>query len=296
MISIPAPAKLNLYLHVTGKRADGYHLLDSLVVFADVHDTVSVELAPELSLTNNGPFGDGLAVDESNLVMRAARQLCDMTGIQSGARITLTKRLPVASGIGGGSADAAASIKALVRLWDLHPGQHDLSGLALGLGADVPVCLFGQAAFMGGIGDDLEPAGHLPEIPMVLVNPGVDVSTPSVFEARHGAFSISARCTEPPDTMAQLIDLLNEARGNDLMVPAMTLEPIIGQALSMLDQLPDCRFARMSGSGATCFGFFETMSDAEVAVGQIRNNRPDWWVVATRLISDTRSLSAEIAI
>ena len=285
MISLPAPAKLNLYLHVTGKRDDGYHLLDSLAAFAGVHDTITVEEASGLSLEITGPFGEGLAADDSNLVLRAARRLQDVSGTFAGARISLVKRLPVASGIGGGSADAAATIRALVRLWGVHPGQHDLSGLALGLGADVPVCLFGQAAFMGGVGERLEPAGHLPDAPMVLVNPGVDVPTPSVFRARTAGFSKLARFTEPPRTINQLVDLLNDGRGNDLMAPAMVLEPVIGETLMVLEETPGCLFSRMSGSGATCFGFFTTTTEAEKAVDHILGTHPDWWAVATHLVS-----------
>jgi len=296
MISLPAPAKLNLYLHVTGKREDGYHLLDSLVAFAAVHDTVSVEETSDLGLTSTGPFGGQLGNDQDNLVMQAANRLREMTGVSRGARITLIKRLPVASGIGGGSADAAAAIKALVRLWDIHPGQHDLSGLALSLGADVPICLFGQAAFMGGIGEDIDPAGDLPDVPVVLVNPGVDVPTPSVFKARAAAFSPARRFTETPETIRQLIHLLNDGRDNDLMVPALSLEPAIGEVISSLSASGDCRFARMSGSGATCFGFFSDMEKAGTAADSIAKENPDWWVTATRLVSDTRTLTADTTV
>jgi len=291
MISVPAPAKLNLYLHVTGKRDDGYHLLDSLVAFADVHDTVSVEPASDLSLINTGPFGDGLANDQSNLVLRTASQLREMTGTFAGARITLNKRLPIASGIGGGSADAAATIKALARLWAIHPGQVDLSGLALGLGADVPVCLFGKAVFMGGIGEQLDPIADLPNAPMIMVNPGVSVSTPSVFKARTGPFSSVRRFADPPETLKQLITLLQGNRRNDLMAAAMTLEPMIGQTLQRIEASSGCLFARMSGSGATCFGFYQTMEDAEAAVENILTEQPLWWAVVTHLVSDTRAIS-----
>ena len=147
-VIIAAHAKLNLYLHVTGKRDDGFHLLDSLVAFAGVHDTVTIESAPTLSLIIQGPFGEGLPVTSDNLVMRAAEKLRDRAGMSDGAQITLTKNLPVASGIGGGSADAAAAIKGLVQHWGIHPALHDLSGLALELGADVPICLW-QSRFYG---------------------------------------------------------------------------------------------------------------------------------------------------
>jgi 4-diphosphocytidyl-2-C-methyl-D-erythritol kinase len=291
VISVPAPAKLNLYLHVTGRRDDGYHQLDSLAAFANVFDTISVSDANELSLSIDGPFGDGLPVDDSNLVLRAALQLRELAGIAEGAEITLTKRLPVASGIGGGSADAAATIKALVRLWNLHPGLHDLSGLALDLGADVPVCLFGQAAFMGGIGEQLDPVGILPDVPLILVNPGVDVSTPTIFKAREGDFSSERRFTKPPQSTAQLIELLNDDRRNDLTAPAVSLKPVIGQALAAIEKTAECQFARMSGSGATCFGFYPSEALAEAAVKTIKTEHPDWWCIGTNLVSDTRSIS-----
>jgi len=293
MISVAAPAKLNLYLHVTGKRHDGYHLIDSLAAFAAEHDIIRVELASDLRLTNTGPFGHDLATDDDNLVMRAARRLRDMTGLSVGAHIHLFKRLPIASGIGGGSADAAATIKALVRLWELHPGEHDLSGLALGLGADVPVCLYGRAAFMGGIGEVLEPVGRLPEMPLVLVNPGIDVPTPSVFRARRGEFSFPAPFQQEPQTGRDLIAALTDGRGNDLMAPAIALAPAIGDVLAHLDAAQGCQFSRMSGSGATCFGFFETTAAATRAAARIGADRPDWWVVATRLLYDVCTLAPQ---
>ena len=170
VFSITAAAKINLYLHVVGKRDDGYHLLDSLVAFARLHDTLSFQPANQLTLVNQGRFGDGLPITSDNLVLRAAEKLREIVGISEGAQITLTKELPVSSGIGGGSADAAAAIKGLVRLWGIHPGHHDLSGLALSLGADVPICLFGKAAFMGGIGEQITPI-DLPEVPMLSDRP-----------------------------------------------------------------------------------------------------------------------------
>ncbi len=291
MISISAPAKINLYLHITGKRDDGYHLLDSLAAFAGVYDTISVRPAATLSLMIDGLFSAGLPVDESNLVMRAAHRLRDLTGVQDGADISLTKRLPVASGIGGGSADAAATIKALARLWSIHPGQHDLSGLALDLGADVPICLFGQAAFMSGIGEKLEPLGGLPNVPMILVNPGVDISTPTIFNKRRGAFSLERPFTDIPVTPEHLIALLNDGRGNDLMEPAIELAPVIGQTLEAIKHSKGCRFARMSGSGATCFGFFDSQFEAKNAAAAITRDHPDWWAMATELVSDASSLT-----
>jgi 4-diphosphocytidyl-2-C-methyl-D-erythritol kinase len=289
-ITMAAPAKINLYLHVTGKRDDGYHLLDSLVAFAGVHDIITIAAANQLTLINQGPFSEGLPTTADNLVMRAAEQLRNLTGIIDGAQITLTKNLPIASGIGGGSADAAAAIKGLVRHWGVHPGHHDLSGLALGLGADVPICLYGQAAFIGGIGEQIEPVYALPEAPMVLVNPGVGVSTPTIFKARKASFSLAHRIDDTPSSFDELIELLTNNRSNDLTEPAIQTEPIIGDVLKQLELTRGCQLARMSGSGATCFGFYNTQIEADMAASEIKNTQPEWWVVATRLVSDARTL------
>jgi len=282
-VEVAAPAKLNLYLHVTGRRDDGYHELDSLVVFARVHDVVSARPATELRLDIKGPFADSLPNDGTNLVLGAAEALRAQTGVQSGATLTLTKNLPVASGIGGGSADAAATIKALARLWGLHPGSHDLSGLALDLGADVPVCLYGRPAFMGGIGEHLDPAPALPHTALVMVNPGVGISTPDVFKARTGPFSPAARFDADTEDAAALAAALHE-RGNDLSAPAIRLVPVIGDVLAALEGAPGCLLARMSGSGATCFGLFADDDEAHAAADLIGQAHPDWWVQASRLI------------
>ena len=282
-IVVSAPAKLNFYLHVLGRRDTGYHDLDSLVVFAAVGDVVSVPPAAEISLQIDGPFADDVPGGGDNLVLRAAEALAERTGMQAGAAITLTKNLPVASGIGGGSADAAATIKALVRLWGVHPGTHDLSGLALDLGADVPVCLFGRPAFMGGIGEQLEPAPDLPDAALVLVNPGVAVSTPEVFGARVGDFSSVARFEDEPVNAAVLADVLR-GRGNDLFAPAMKVAPEIGEVISVIEATDGCLLARMSGSGATCFGLYETMAAADAATHAIQAARAAWWATAARLL------------
>src|SRR4051794_13788122 len=188
MISERASAKINLHLHVVGRRPDGYHLLDSLVVFAGAADRLTVEPG-ELSLTVTGPFAAGLETESDNLVLRAARALAAHAGVPATGRLVLEKILPVASGIGGGSADAAATLRLLSRFWGLDVGQGTLAGLAARLGADVPVCVASHAAVMSGIGEVLAPAPVLPEVGIVLVNPGVAVSTPAVFRARDGGFS-----------------------------------------------------------------------------------------------------------
>ena len=265
-IAEPAWAKVNLFLHVVGKRADGYHLLDSLAVFACVGDVVRVAPGSGLSLAVVGRFGAGLGGEE-NLVLRAARAL----GGGRGASLTLEKNLPVASGIGGGSADAAAALRGLARLWGVERGG--LGHLAAGLGADVPVCLASVPARMGGVGEVLGPAPALPAFGMVLVNPGVAVSTPAVFRARDGAFSAEAVLPDGWIGAVAMADALR-ALGNDLEAPALVLCPAVGEVLAWLRARPGCLLARMSGSGATCFGFFET---PEAAAGQAALVPAGWW-------------------
>ena len=269
-----APAKVNLFLHVVGRRPDGYHLLDSLAVFPRVGDTLRAVPDAAFSLALEGPFGGALQAEPDNLVLRAARGLAAATGVQAGARLTLVKTLPVASGIGGGSADAAAALRLLGRLWGVVADAAALHALALRLGADVPVCLAARPARMGGVGEALSPAPELPGFGLVLVNPGVAVATPAVFRARAGGFSAPAALpTGWPDAAAMARDLA--ALGNDLEPPAVTLCPVIGEVLAALRATPGCLLARMSGSGATCFGVFADAAAAAETAGLVR--RPGWW-------------------
>lgn len=265
-----APAKINLALHVTGQRADGYHLLDSLVVFADAGDRVTVAPGPGLTFTVTGPQAPHLAAEDDNLVLRAARFL----GVTDAA-ITLEKHLPVASGIGGGSSDAAAALRALARL----------SGRALPpaaatapLGADVPVCLDPRPRRMSGLGEVLAEVPALPPVWLVLVNPGIAVATPAVFRAL-----IDRQGRPMPATLprwadaAELAAFLRMTR-NDLEPPAQALAPVIGQVRAALSAQPGCLFARMSGSGATCYGLFADPLGAAAAARTIRAAEPGWWV------------------
>lgn len=279
-----APAKLNLYLHVLDRRADGYHELDSLVAFAELHDTVELRPADGLSLTVEGPMAGGLAGEApaSNLVMRAASMLADALGRRPDVAIRLVKRLPVASGIGGGSADAAACLRGLARLWGLDGGDRRLRDTAPRLGADVPVCLDGRVRHFGGVGDRLDPAPPLPPVFAVLVNPGMALSTPAVFAARRGPFSEPARLEEPARDAAGLARLL-AARRNDLTEAAVSLAPAVAEVLAALEATPGCLLARLSGSGATCFGLYADRAVAETAAGRLAG-RPGWWVRATRLL------------
>jgi len=270
-----APAKVNLFLHVLGRRADGYHLLDSLAVFAGAADFLRAELADHLSLSLSGPFGDALVTEKDNLVLRAGRALAAAAGVVPAARLTLEKNLPIASGIGGGSADAAAALRLLSRLWHIGLPLAELSSVALRLGADVPVCLAGKPARMGGVGELLRPAPVPPECGLLLVNPGVPLATQAVFRARAGAFSAPAFLPATwPDAAAMAADLA--ATQNDLQAPAIGLCPVIAEVLAAIGHTQDCLLARMSGSGATCFGLFADSGAAERAAARL--HRPDWWV------------------
>lgn len=274
----PAFAKVNLFLHVLGRRADGYHLLDSLVVFADVGDVLSIADADGLSLTVEGPFAAGLATEADNLVLRAARAMAAEAGLVPRGRIVLCKNLPVASGIGGGSADAAAALRLLCRFWQIAPAV--LARLAAGLGADVAVCLASRASRMGGIGERLMPSPALPDCGIALVNPGVAMATAEVFRARRGTWSAPAVLPPAwPDAAAMAADLAGFR--NDLAAPAIALQPVIDDVLATLGGAPGCLLARMSGSGATCFGLFATADAAVRAAEALR--RPGWWNWGGRL-------------
>ncbi len=285
----PAPAKLNLTLHVTGRRADGYHELDSLVAFADLHDTVSVRPAGEISLRVEGPFAPALADETDNLVLKAARALAAAANVSDGAAIGLTKRLPVAGGIGGGSADAAAALRALAILWKIDLGAPGLSGLAMALGADVPVCLAGRAAYMSGAGERLDPAPPLPPAALVLANPMRELSTRAVFDAFGGAFTAADRFERAPADAGELAELLAPRR-NDLTQAARSCLPEIGAVLDALNAAPGALLARMSGSGATCFALFEGDAEADRAAAAIASAHPGWWVRAGRLVGDIGEL------
>jgi 4-diphosphocytidyl-2-C-methyl-D-erythritol kinase len=274
-----ARAKVNLYLHITGRRADGYHLLDSLIVFADTGDQIALAPADRLALTIDGPFAAGLDAGPENLVLRAAHALREITGTRRGAAIRLTKNLPVASGIGGGSADAAATLSGLCGLWDVAPGRAALHAIAAKLGADVPVCLDGAASFVGGIGEDLVPARGLPPAWLLLANPRIATPTPAVFKARQGAFSKAARWSEAPRDFADFASRLQSC-ANDLTEAAIGVTPAIRDVLVALAALPGCMLARLSGSGATCFGLFADEVGARAAERELRSARPDWWVTA----------------
>jgi 4-diphosphocytidyl-2-C-methyl-D-erythritol kinase len=287
-----APAKINLFLHVTGRRPPqaaqaGYHELESLVVFAQdpaACDRVTVAPADDLRLTLAGPQAAALAdTGDDNLVLRAARQLQAMNGrtpSKGGAGIVLAKTLPVASGIGGGSADAAATLHALRALWQIEIDDDALARIALQLGADVPVCLLGHAAMMTGIGEQVSALPPLPPFWLVLANPGIALATAEVFGALAGRFGPSMPLERRPDSAADLAILLR-ARRNDLEAPARFLAPEIDPVLAALKAQGGCLLARLSGSGATCFGLFADKRDADFAARNLARAYPKWWVAAT---------------
>jgi 4-diphosphocytidyl-2-C-methyl-D-erythritol kinase len=278
-----APAKVNLFLHVLGRRPDGYHRLDSLVVFADIGDTLRAEPAGALSLAVEGPFAAGLAAEQDNLVLRAARALAAAAGIAARGHLVLSKNLPVASGIGGGSADAAAALRLLCRLWRVEPDAAVLARIAAGLGADVPICLAGRSSRMGGLGERLGPAPALPACGIALVNPGIALATAEVFRARHGDWSGPAALPTAWRNAGETAHDLTRLR-NDLQPPAIALQPVIGEVLAALESTPGCLLARMSGSGATCFGLFVDAATAAAAAPGLQ--RPGWWSWGGRLRTD----------
>ena len=277
-----APAKVNLALHVTGRRADGYHLIDSLVVFTRFGDRVTVDATTDDSFTATGRYSADIPHDGTNLVLRARDALRDHAGSSrcGPVAIALEKNLPVASGVGGGSSDAAATLKALDALWDLRLGEPELARIGLILGADLPMCLHSRPLVACGIGDELMLVANVQSLGLVLVNPGVAVPTPTVFAA------LEKRDNAPLPRLPRSLDfhgLRNwlDATRNDLEAPARTLEPVICTAIRTLDRAGS-GFSRMSGSGATCFGLFETGNVAKRAAAEIRAKHPDWFVAATR--------------
>lgn len=278
MITQFAPAKVNLALHVTGQRPDGYHLLDSLVVFAGIGDRVSVSSDDTLSLEVIGADIAEVPSDARNLVLKAARLFDE----DKGAKIVLEKNLPTASGIGGGSSDAAASLRALSALWNLPLPSTDN---VLRLGADLPVCMKPEPQRMRGIGEILDPVPALPGMHMVLANPRVGVTTPSVFGRMTN--KINPPLEDIPANMdaAQLVHWLSRQR-NDLEVPAISGLPVIQDVLDALEDIPSCCLARMSGSGATCFGLFETAAQARLAEDTLRAKHQDWWVASGPMLLD----------
>ena len=269
-----AYAKINLALHVRRRRTDGYHELETLFAFVDDGDRLTVAPAEGFSLAITGPFAAGLSAGEDNLVLRAARLLAARGGVTAGAAFTLDKRLPVASGIGGGSADAAAALRLAARLWGLDGPD---ARIALELGADVPACLASVTARGEGVGESLTALGDgLAGMPVLLVNPGVAVSTGDIFRAWDGTD------LGPLGRGDDLLALAQSAR-NDLTKPAIALAPVITDVLAALAEQSGVILTRMSGSGATCFALFDGAETRDAASEVIAAAHPEWWQMAGAL-------------
>jgi 4-diphosphocytidyl-2-C-methyl-D-erythritol kinase len=274
-----ARAKVNLWLNVVGRRADGYHLLDSLIAFTDLADEIEAAPSDRLALDVDGPLASTLAGEADNLVLKAARLLADRAGVAPRVALTLTKRIPVAAGLGGGSADAAATLRALIELWRVALPVEELFDLAARLGADVPMCFAGRAALASGVGERLATPPPLPPCAILLVNPGVALPTPDVFKARRGAFS------EPPPVrswtdLPSFASALAE-RGNDLTEAAVALRPVVADVLALLRKSDGALHVAMSGSGATCFALYESVKLAERAATRLPAS---WWHHAGKLV------------
>lgn len=279
-VSVLAPAKVNLFLHVGPVDADGYHPLASLAVFADMGDVVTVARADRLSLTVTGPFGRALAGEGDNLILRALRALGRAAGIgEPPLAVTLDKRLPIAAGLGGGSSDAGAALRLAREALGLTLDDGALAAVAAQIGADGPMCLLARTAWAEGRGERLTPEPHLPPLSAVLVNPGVPSPTGAVYRAYDaGPGATPDRPAAPADwSVEAVIDWLAHQR-NDLQTPAIGLEPVIGQALGAVAATSGVALARMSGSGATVFGLCRTGPDAEAAAQALAGAHPGWWV------------------
>ena len=286
MLTFEASAKVNLALHVTGRRADGYHLIESLAVFTELGDRIIVESAGQDEFVLDGPEAAALTSEDAdgNLVVRARevlRRAARLSGLAAApVRIRLDKQLPVASGIGGGSTDAAATLKALCQLWDFAPEPETLYEIGLGLGADVPMCLKGQPLIASGIGETLTPVDLGFTLDMVIVNPRIGVSTPAVFSALESRNNAALPAPEGLGDKDRFIDWLALTR-NDLEPPARHLVSEIAECLTALHD-SGARFARMSGSGASCFGLYSSAQAAQEAASMLRQREPGWFAAATR--------------
>jgi 4-diphosphocytidyl-2-C-methyl-D-erythritol kinase len=284
-------AKINLSLRILGRRVDGWHQLESLVAFAGYGDRLTLIPGPHLSLTIEGPLAGLIDADGDNLILRAAHAFRAQFGDSTWGRFALTKRLPVAAGIGGGSADAGGALRLLAQANGLSLDDPRLMAMARSLGADVPVCLFSEARFMRSVGEDLGPALSWPPLVALLVNPGVPLATKAVFERiglragsrlNSGSIARFAAIDDLRQAPDKLLSFLQKS-GNDMEDAASVLVPVIGDILAVLSAARGCRLARMSGSGPTCFGVFADCQQAVRAAKVIRRTQPDWWVKPTLL-------------
>ena len=282
MLEEKASAKVNLCLKIVGQKSNGFHLLDSIVGFTEFGDHLSFKKSDELKLTAKGAFSDQIPVDKSNLILKAAELLRTINNIKTGAHITLTKNLPPSAGLGGGSSDAAATIRGLSRMWGTDlPEIHDL----MKIGSDLPVCINQKTQHMKGFGEVLEEINTFPNLPILLVNPLKKVSTQTVFRM------LKNKKNPPLSKYEKLFQAKKDwinwllLQRNDLMEPAVKVEPVISEVLQLISKQISVEKVSMSGSGATCFGIFENKHDCDLAMQRVRLERPDWWSVSTEIIS-----------
>lgn len=277
-ILIEAPAKVNLFLHILAKRHDGYHKIESLIAFTEFSDSISIFLSDTIELSVSGRMSSLVTADDSNIVIEAAKLLKEKFSISSGASIFLKKQLPVSAGLGGGSSDAAATLLGLINLWKINISTQELIGLICesGLGADVPVCLIKKPALVKGIGEKIEPLGSFSSFPILLINPGVPISTKEIFSR----IAVPDKCPVWK-VNRPTIESLNLCR-NDLQSEAIKTVPIIKNILFNLSKMQGCLLSRVSGSGPTCYGLFDSEENLRIAAKKFMNH-DDWWVMPTRL-------------
>ncbi len=283
LLCIDAPAKINLYLHITGKRTDGLHELESLIVFAETCDVISFRPSKTLSLEISGPQANQLKEQDSkNIILKAVESMSSLidSNVDVGVEIHLQKFLPIAAGIGGGSADAAATLRALKILWNVSLSDNQLMNLAYSLGSDVPVCILGTSAYLAGVGEKVTPVESIPKIPLLLVNPKIPLPTSLVFNSWKGSNSTLNPIVSFSGSVSKLVAELRDRR-NDLEDPARSLVPQIDEVICEIQSQRGCELARMSGSGATCFGIFLKQEDLTIAASRIKMSHPNWWVMET---------------
>ncbi len=278
-----APAKINLFLHITGKREDGYHLIQSLMVFVDVGDVLDFAKHDGLFIDVDGDFAGDMPMANDNLIYKAATLLAADYKIQPKGAVKLTKNLPVASGIAGGSSDSAAALRGFARLWGLPDEYERMQRLAQKLGADVPACYIGKPVWAEGIGEKMTRLPEMPAMHFVLVNPLVQTPTPEVFARYNSKFSAAIQFSGRRKTMHEWIADLKLYR-NDLTDAALQVTPEIKDVLQALVETPNCHFARLSGSGATCFGVYDNQDAAIAAVNKLKQRYPRWWVAPANLL------------
>jgi len=285
MINIIAPAKLNLYLHITGRREDGYHLLDSLFVFTKFGDLLSISPSNELTLTIDGPFSETIKTDtQKNLIFRAALVLKKTFSINAGAKIHLTKNIPIGSGLGGGSSDAATILKTLNTFWNIHTTQAVLADLGLTLGADIPACIYQKPSLVSGIGEIIKPIHSFNvTMPVLLVKPSIALQTPDIYKnyaASKLPFQNPVSYPVYKDAL-NLIEFLKTSTDNDLQTVSTKLHPDIQKLIDFLKMRPGCILARMSGSGSACFAIFKDAPTLSEAASEIKKTDSNYWIQPT---------------